>query len=57
MYFGVPQIIYLVLVTISLQTSLSKHGQEKKGKYNFGIDFTSTAIMLIILCCGGFFSK
>ena len=56
MKFGIPQIIYIVLIGYNLLNSLTRHGETKKpGKYNFFIEAISTVITVAILNWGGFF--
>lgn len=52
---GTSQIILLALYGVSLLCSANLHGKEKKGKYNFWLNFTSAAITLSLLYWGGFF--
>ena len=54
MFLGVPQIIYLSLILLSLGIVISKHG-EPQGNYNFWSTLISAIIQIIILKVGGFF--
>lgn len=54
---GVPQILVIVLMAMSLGISLIKHGECRTGKYNFFVDLFAVAIEVAILYCGGFFSR
>lgn len=49
-----PQIIMIILCTISLTIDLLKHG-ESKGEYNFWVSLMGAAIEIAILKWGGFF--
>lgn len=49
------QIIYLILVGFSLAVSFVKHGEPKKGNYNFWVDLISTLLHAALLSWGGFF--
>lgn len=49
------QIIWIVLVTISLTYSLIKHGEPKEGKHDFGTDVVAAALVAALLWWGGFF--
>ena len=50
-----PQIIMIVLLTISVFTGLMKHG-ESKGNYNFWSSLIGAAIEAAILKWGGFWN-
>ena len=50
-----PQIIMIVLYTISVFTSLMKHG-ESKGDYNFWASLIAVVIEAAILKWGGFWN-
>ena len=54
MRFGICQIIYLILISISLAIAIIKHGQSA-GNYNAYIAILITIIELTLLICGGFF--
>ena len=56
MHKYLPQIVYLMLVTLGLGVSLVKHGLPKTGKNNVFVDVLSSAILTLILMWGGFFS-
>lgn len=49
------QIIYLVLITISLVGMGLRHGTYRKEPYNVGVDLLSLSATLILLYWGGFF--
>lgn len=51
---GIPQICYIVLITLGLGISLAKHG-EPKGDYNFFTTLIAVAIQIGLLILGGFF--
>lgn len=50
----IPQYIILFLIAMDLGGSLYKHGEYKTGKYNFFSSLISAAIIIYILCAGGF---
>ena len=52
---GLPQIIYLTLVFLSLGIALEQHGTPKEGNNNFWVNFIATAITISLLAWGGFF--
>lgn len=49
------QIVYLVLIFMSLLLNANQHGKPKTGNHNFWIHFISTIIVLALLYWGGFF--
>lgn len=51
---GVPQICYIVIITLGLGISLAKHG-EPQGDYNFFTALVAAAIQIGLLILGGFF--
>ena len=51
----VPQIIYIVLVTIGVTIHLMKHGQPFDYKYNVFLFVLLKAFSIGLLCWGGFF--
>jgi hypothetical protein len=51
---GVPQICYIVIITLGLGISLAKHG-ESQGDYNFFTTLIGAAIQIGLLILGGFF--
>jgi hypothetical protein len=51
---GVPQICYIVIITLGLGISLAKHG-EPQGDYNFFTTLIGAAIQIGLLILGGFF--
>ena len=52
---GVPQICYIVIITLGLGISLAKHGEPKEDKYNFFNALIGSAIQIGLLILGGFF--
>lgn len=50
----IPQIIMIVLYSINLITSATKHGEQKEESYNFWVTLLSTALSIWILKWGGF---
>ena len=56
MKLGIPQIIFIILLSYNLLTNLSRHGETKKvEKYNFFTTAIAFAISLYLLYWGGFF--
>lgn len=51
---GIPQIIMIVLMSMSVGMSLVKHG-ESRGNYSFWSTLIAAVIEVVILKCGGFF--
>lgn len=49
-----PQIIYLILIALSLGLNMSEHGKPRTAT-NFWNNLISTAIIFWILIVGGFF--
>ena len=52
---GLPQIIYLTLMFLSLGIALEQHGTPKEGVNNFWVSLIVTAISVSLLAWGGFF--
>lgn len=50
-----PQITYLTLVLVGAGYNIAKYGETKVSKHDWS-DFVSTALILIVLYYGGFFS-
>ena len=55
MKIGIPQIIMLFLLAMSLGIDLAKHGQPREGKHNAVGGLVGVAIQLTLLWFGGFF--
>ncbi|GAA0083139.1 hypothetical protein [Clostridium sp. CTA-6] len=53
---GMPQIILIILSTLSLGIVMSRHGQPREDKYNFFTNLISTGIVIGLLIWGGFFN-
>lgn len=53
---GIWQIIWIVLMVLSLGIIITKHGEERSGKWNFWTALGSVAIETTILFFGGFFT-
>jgi len=51
----VPQIIVIVLLSLSLMYNLIKHGEDK-GKYNFWVSIIDVGVTVGLLIWGGFFN-
>lgn len=52
---GAPQIILIILYTLSIICNGFLHGRPKEGTYNVGAALLSTAITFGLLVWGGFF--
>ena len=52
----IPQIIYIVLMGISLGVALIKHGEPREHNYHFGLSLLGALISVGLLYWGGFFS-
>lgn len=52
---GAPQIIVIVLYSISLCIAANQHGKPKEGKYNFWVSLIAMGIEVGLLIWGGFF--
>ena len=50
-----PQIIYIVLMAVSLALNMADHGKPKKGEENFWTSALAAVITTAILWWGGFF--
>jgi hypothetical protein len=57
MYFGIPQIIFIALVCISLGVDSARHGKKVTRTENAFISFLAIALTLSILAAGGFFNQ
>ena len=54
---GIPQIIFLALICMSLGSHLAKNGEQRKDKYNFGLALICAVIEVALLAWGGFFTE
>jgi hypothetical protein len=52
---GAPQVIYLVLIVISVTTSTVNHGKPRE-PYNGYIALAREVVLIMLLAWGGFFS-
>jgi hypothetical protein len=52
---GFPQVVVIVLYSLSLGMSFMQHGKPKTGKYDAWGTLFATIIMILILNWGGFF--
>lgn len=52
---GIPQMIIIIVCAIDVGINLAKHGEDKKGKYNFWVSLICVLIEIFILYLGGFF--
>jgi hypothetical protein len=52
---GIPQIIFIILVGMSLLINLFNHDEPKNQRYNFFEAVFSNGIMVGLLIWGGFF--
>lgn len=53
---GTPQVLAIILMTLSVILHGIKHGQDREGKYNIFLALTSVMIHVWILIEGGFFN-
>ncbi len=56
MEFGIPQLIWLALMTFTLGVEATKHGKPKEENYNFWARIIASALVFGLLYWGGFFS-
>lgn len=52
----IPQIVYLILITIGIAISIREHGKTKTINCNATPIIIGTAIQILLLYFGGFFS-
>lgn len=52
---GIPQLVYLAVVTFNLFYAAVHHGEQKDGKYSVWITMIATAIDIALMKWGGFF--
>lgn len=52
---GIPQIILIVLYSISLCIAANQHGKPRDGENNFWVSLIGTGIIIGLLVWGGFF--
>ena len=52
---GIPQVVYLVLIALSLGISISDHGKVRVKQENCVTSIIAAAIQLAVLYWGGFF--
>ena len=55
MKIGIPQIIMLFLLAMSLGIDLAKNGEPREGEHKAASGLIAVAIQLILLWWGGFF--
>lgn len=55
MTFGIPQIIYLVILIIRFGLILAFNGKPIEGNYSAGTSFVLSCFILALLYWGGFF--
>jgi hypothetical protein len=56
MMMGIPQIIWCVLMAISLLLSANNHNKPKTGVYKFWYTLVAVVIEVTLLILGGFFN-
>ena len=56
MYFGIPQILVLMLYLLSVGISIANHGKPKQGTESAVISAIAATIILALLYWGGFFT-
>ena len=52
---GIPQIIIIVLYSLSLGIAMVKHGEPMTGRHSFPLSLCSVAALMALLWWGGFF--
>ncbi len=52
---SIPAIIMIIWLSIRLGAGVIKHGSKLEGNYNFGVNFTNTLIIVLLMYWGGFF--
>ena len=52
---GIPQIIMIVMLALTLFTNIANHNKPREGKYNAWQALISIAIQVSLLAWGGFF--
>lgn len=52
----IPQLTYIAITFLALGLELSRHGEEKKRKYNIWNRLIGLCITYAILALGGFFN-
>jgi len=55
MYFGIPQIINIILTSLVLGMSMVEHGKPKTGNENFFTTLIGVVMMNGLLYWGGFY--
>ena len=55
MTYGVPQVIMIVIMALTLILGIINHGEVKVQKENFWVTLISVIINYVILKAGGFF--
>lgn len=53
---GIPQIIIIVLISLSAGINIAEHGKPKNQKFNIFIDLASSVILVALLWWGGFWT-
>lgn len=54
---GIPQVIMIVMLSLTLFTNVVKHHEPREGEYNGWATLIAIAIQVSILTWGGFFQK
>ncbi|MEZ2132510.1 MULTISPECIES: hypothetical protein [unclassified Sinorhizobium] len=52
---GWPQLVIIALSAMGVGINMAKHGEPRKGKFNFWIALSVAAIEMGLLYAGGFF--
>jgi hypothetical protein len=55
MTFNTPQIIYLILVGMSVGICTARHGEKRTGEHNIIVDVIAVILQTALLYWGGFF--
>lgn len=57
MTLHLPQIIFLALYAVNIGINIGKHGEPRESKYNAWGTLIASAIAILILAWGGFFTE
>ena len=52
---GIPQVIFVILVTMDITVDMCWHGKKLEGKHNVLLTAATNALLIGLLYWGGFF--
>lgn len=52
---GIPQVIFVILITMDITVDICCHGQPKQGKYSVWCALIQNSLLTALLWWGGFF--